>query len=76
MIQTDGLTLAFAGKTLFENVNIKFTPGNSYGLIGANGGKSTFLKCLSGEQDSSSGSVTIPKVRLSILKQNHFEFTK
>ena len=78
MIQTDGLTLAFAGKTLFENVNIKFTPGNSYGLIGANGaGKSTFLKCLSGEQESNSGSVSIPKgLRLSILRQNHFEYNE
>ena len=78
MIQTDGLTLSFAGKTLFENVNIKFTPGNSYGLIGANGaGKSTFLRCLSGEQESSGGSVTIPKgLRLSMLRQNHFEYNE
>ncbi|MBT6490650.1 MAG: ATP-binding cassette domain-containing protein, partial [Deltaproteobacteria bacterium] len=78
MIQTDGLTLSFAGRTLFENVNIKFTPGNSYGLIGANGaGKSTFLRCLSGEQESSGGSVSIPKgLRLSMLRQNHFEYNE
>jgi ATPase subunit of ABC transporter with duplicated ATPase domains len=78
MIQTDSLTLSFAGRTLFENVNIKFTPGNSYGLIGANGaGKSTFLKCLSGEQESSAGGVSIPKgLRLSILRQNHFEYNE
>ena len=76
MIQTDDLTLSFAGRTLFENVNIKFTPGNCYGLIGANGaGKSTFLKCLSGEQEVSSGNVTIPKeLRLSTLRQNHFAY--
>ncbi|MED5465447.1 MAG: ATP-binding cassette domain-containing protein [Myxococcota bacterium] len=76
MIQTDNLTLSFAGRMLFENVNIKFTPGNSYGLIGANGaGKSTFLKCLSGEQEVTSGNVSIPKgLRLSTLRQNHFAF--
>ncbi|MEC9465244.1 MAG: ATP-binding cassette domain-containing protein, partial [Myxococcota bacterium] len=76
MIQTDDLTLSFAGRTLFENLNIKFTPGNCYGLIGANGaGKSTFLKCLSGEQEVSSGNVTIPKeLRLSTLRQNHFAY--
>ena len=76
MIQTDNLTLSFAGRTLFENVNIKFTPGNSYGLIGANGaGKSTFLRCLSGEQEVTSGTVSIPGgLRLSTLRQNHFAF--
>lgn len=78
MIQTDGLSLSFAGRTLFENVHIKFTPGNSYGLIGANGaGKSTFLRCLAGEQEVSGGGVTLPKgLRLSILRQNHFEFNE
>jgi ATPase subunit of ABC transporter with duplicated ATPase domains len=78
MIQTDNLTLSFAGRVLFENVNIKFTPGNSYGLIGANGaGKSTFLKCLSGEEEITSGSVSIPKgFRVSTLRQNHFAFNE
>ena len=56
MIQTDGLTLAFAGKTLFENVNVKFTPGNSYGLIGANGaGKSTTMRMITGYITPDSG---------------------
>ena len=78
MIQTDNLTLAFGGRALFENVNIKFTPGNSYGLIGANGaGKSTFLRCLSGEQEITSGNVSIPKgLRVSTLRQNHFVFNE
>ncbi|MEE2959666.1 MAG: ATP-binding cassette domain-containing protein [Myxococcota bacterium] len=78
MISTDRLTLSFGGRILFENVNIKFTPGNAYGLIGANGaGKSTFLKCLAGEQELTSGSVTIPGgLRLSMLRQNHFEFNE
>jgi len=78
MIQTDNLTLSFAGRVLFENVNIKFTPGNSYGLIGANGaGKSTFLKCLSGEEEVTSGNVSIPGgLRLSTLRQNHFAFNE
>ncbi len=76
MISTDQLSLAFGGRTLFENVNIKFTPGNCYGLIGANGaGKSTFLRCLSGEQDPSAGSIKIPRgLRISVLKQDHFAF--
>lgn len=60
----------------FEDVNIKFTPGNCYGLIGANGaGKSTFLKILSGEIESNSGEVHItPGERMAVLKQNHFEY--
>ena len=76
MITTTGLTLGFGAKPLFEDVNIKFTPGNCYGLIGANGaGKSTLLKILSGEIDSTAGSVIIPNgLRLSVLKQDHFEF--
>lgn len=76
MITTEGLTLAFSAKPLFEDVNVKFTPGNCYGLIGANGaGKSTFLRCLSGEQESTSGSVIIPRnLRLSTLKQDHFAY--
>ncbi|MDX2053150.1 MAG: ATP-binding cassette domain-containing protein [Polyangiaceae bacterium] len=76
MISTEQLTLSFGGKTLFENVDIRFLPGNCYGLIGANGaGKSTFLRCLSGEQEPTSGSVTVPAgLRLSTLRQNHFAF--
>ncbi|MGE5418196.1 MAG: ABC-F family ATP-binding cassette domain-containing protein [Acidobacteriota bacterium] len=76
MITTSGITLRFGARALFEDVNIKFTPGNCYGLIGANGaGKSTFLKILSGEIDANAGSVIIPSsLRLSVLKQDHFEF--
>ncbi len=76
MISAEKLTLEFSGRILFENVEAKFVPGNCYGLIGANGaGKSTFLRCLSGDQAPSSGSVTIPgALRLSMLKQDHFEY--
>lgn len=76
MIQTTNLTLRFGGRTLFEDVNINFTAGNCYGLIGANGaGKSTFLKILSGEIQPSKGDVsTLPGKRIAVLKQNHFEF--
>lgn len=76
MITTSELTLGFGARPLFEDVNIKFTPGNCYGLIGANGaGKSTFLKILSGEIEASRGDVIIPTgQRLSVLKQDHFEF--
>ncbi len=76
MISTSGLTLRFGKRILFEEVNIKFTPGNCYGIIGANGaGKSTFLKILSGEIDPSSGEVCItPGERMAVLKQDHFEF--
>src|SRR5690349_14719612 len=76
MISTVNLSLKFGKRTLFEEVSIKFTPGNCYGLIGANGsGKSTFLKILSGEVDSSSGQVAVtPGERIVLLKQNHFEF--
>lgn len=76
MISTTGLTLRYGNRALFTDVNIKFTPGNCYGLIGANGaGKSTFLKILSGEIEPSSGQVNItPGERLAVLKQNHFEF--
>ena len=78
MITTENLSLAFGDRVLFENVDIKFTPGNCYGLIGANGaGKSTFLRCLSGEQEPSSGRVVYPDgFRLSVLKQDHFEFNE
>ena len=76
MIQVSNVTLKFGKRTLFEDVNIKFTPGNCYGLIGANGtGKSTFLKLLSGELDTTHGDIIItPGERLAILKQNHYEF--
>ncbi|MDP4125834.1 MAG: ATP-binding cassette domain-containing protein [Bacillota bacterium] len=76
MISTSGLTLRFGKRALFEDVNVKFTPGNCYGLIGANGaGKSTFLKILSGEIESSSGDVILtPGERIGVLKQDHFEF--
>ncbi|GAB6173028.1 ATP-binding cassette domain-containing protein [Paradesulfitobacterium aromaticivorans] len=76
MISTSGLTLRFGKRALFEDVNIKFTPGNCYGLIGANGaGKSTFLQILAGEIDPSKGEVIItPGERVAVLKQNHFEF--
>ena len=76
MISTNGITLRYGKRTLFEDVSIKFTPGNCYGLIGANGaGKSTFLKILSGELEANHGEVIItPGERLAVLKQNHFEF--
>lgn len=76
MITVTGLGLRFGSKKLFDDVNVKFTPGNCYGVIGANGsGKSTFLKILSGEIDANEGNVSItPGERLAVLKQNHFEF--
>jgi len=76
MISTNGVSLRYGGRALFENVNIKFTPGNCYGLIGANGsGKSTFLKILSGEIEPNKGDVSItPGERLAVLKQDHFEY--
>ena len=76
MISVNNVTLRIGKKALFEDVNIKFTEGNCYGLIGANGaGKSTFLKILSGELDSTNGEVVItPGQRLSFLKQDHFQY--
>lgn len=76
MISVANLSLRYGKRVLFDEVNIKFTPGNCYGIIGANGaGKSTFLKILSGEIDPSTGNVSItPGERMSVLKQNHFEF--
>ena len=78
MISTQNLSVAFGSQTLFEEVDVKFTPGNCYGLIGANGaGKSTFLKCLAGKIESTSGSVSIePNKRLSMLSQDHFAFNE
>ncbi|MBT3980381.1 MAG: ATP-binding cassette domain-containing protein [Bacteriovoracaceae bacterium] len=76
MISTNNVALGFGGRKLFDDVNIKFTPGRCYGLIGANGaGKSTFLKLLSGEIEVQSGTVSItPGQRISVLKQDHFAF--
>lgn len=76
MISVANLSLRYGKRVLFEDVNVKFAPGNCYGIIGANGaGKSTFLKILSGEIDATSGTVSItPGERLSVLSQNHFEF--
>ena len=74
MISTSNLSVQFGGRKLFDEVDIKFTPGNCYGIIGPNGaGKSTFLKILTGEAESTSGEVIIDKnKRLSFLKQDHF----
>ena len=76
MINAIGVTLRYGKRVLFEDVNIKFSKGNCYGLIGANGaGKSTFLKILSGEIEPSKGEVTMDKgERLSMLKQDHFAY--
>jgi ATPase subunit of ABC transporter with duplicated ATPase domains len=76
MISTSNLSLRYGKRVLFDEVSIKFIPGNCYGVIGANGaGKSTFLKILSGEIDPTTGQVSItPGERMSVLKQNHFEF--
>ncbi|MFJ8064977.1 ABC-F family ATP-binding cassette domain-containing protein [Psychrobacillus sp. NPDC096426] len=76
MIAVSNVSLRFGDRKLFEDVNIKFTPGNCYGLIGANGaGKSTFIKILSGEIEAQEGNVIMnPDERLAILKQNHFEY--
>ncbi len=76
LITVSDVSLQFPDRKLFDDVNIKFTPGNCYGLIGANGaGKSTFLKILSGEIQPSTGNVTLgPNERMAVLKQNHFDF--
>ena len=76
MIQASNITLRLGKKALFEDVNIKFTEGNCYGLIGANGaGKSTFLRILTGELEPTKGDVIItPGQRLSFLKQDHFKY--
>lgn len=76
MITTSNISLSYGSKKLFEDVNIKFVPGNCYGLIGANGaGKSTFLKILSGEVSPNTGTVSItPGERMAVLKQNHFQY--
>ena len=76
MISANNVTYRVGKKALFEDVNIKFTEGNCYGLIGANGaGKSTFLKILSGELDTTNGDIAItPGQRLSVLEQDHFKY--
>ncbi len=76
MIQVNNVTLRFGKKTLFEDVNIKFTSGNCYGLIGANGaGKSTFLKLLSGDIETTHGEIIVSRnERVAVLKQNHYEY--
>src|SRR5690349_6536706 len=78
MITVQNLSIAFGSQTLFEDVNVKFTTGNCYGLSGAKGaGKSTFLKCLASKIESTSGSVSIePNKRLSMLSQDHFAFNE
>ena len=76
MISTQNVSLRYGDRALFENVSVKFTEGNCYGIIGANGaGKSTFLKILSGEIEPNKGEVIIePHKRLSVLKQDHFAY--
>ena len=76
MITVSNLAIQFGKKYLFQDVNLKFTPGNCYGIIGANGaGKSTLLRIISGDLESTKGDVTLgPGERLSVLKQDHFEF--
>lgn len=76
MITVSNLSLNFSGEPLFSDVNLKFTEGNCYGVIGANGaGKSTFLRILSGELDSTTGEVSMkPGIRMSVLRQDHFAF--
>ena len=78
MITITALSLNFSGEPLFKDVNLKFTEGNCYGVIGANGaGKYTFLRILSGDLDPSTGTVAIaPKPRLSVLKHDHFAFNE
>ena len=76
MITVDNLAIQFGKRTLFQDVNLKFTPGNIYGVIGANGaGKTTFLRLLSGDLDSTRGTNSLgAHERLSVLRQNHFEY--
>ena len=76
MLQVNNVSLRFDKRVLFENVNLKFTSGNCYGIIGANGaGKSTFLKLLTGEIDTTTGDITVSKgERISVLKQDHYQY--
>ena len=76
MIEAIGVTYRVGKKALFEDVNIKFTEGNCYGLIGANGaGKSTFLKILAGQLETTNGTIAVtPGDRISFLEQDHFKY--
>ncbi|MGL4571544.1 MAG: ABC-F family ATP-binding cassette domain-containing protein [Clostridium sp.] len=76
MITVSNVSLRYGGRKLFEDVNLKFTAGNCYGVIGANGaGKSTFLKILSGEVEANTGDISIaPNTRMSVLKQDHYQY--
>ena len=76
MITASNISLSYGTQVLFKEVNIKFTPGNCYGIIGANGaGKSTFLKILSGEIEPDTGEVIVtPGERMTVLRQDHFAF--
>ena len=76
MLTVSNVGLRYGDKKLFEEVNLKFTPGNCYGVIGANGaGKSTFLKILAGEIEPNTGHVSYPKdLRMSVLKQDHYQY--
>ena len=75
MISASNVTLAYGKRVLFKDVNIKFIPGNCYGLIGANGaGKSTFLKILSGEIEADKGEISVGKGRIAVLKQDQFAY--
>ena len=76
MLTVSDVSLRFSDRKLFDEVNIKFTEGNTYGLIGANGaGKSTFLKILAGDIEPTTGHISLgPNERLSVLRQNHFDY--
>ena len=76
MLTVTDLSFQFGGQLLFKDVDLKFTPGNCYGIIGANGaGKSTFFKLLCGELEPATGDISIPSdIRMSVLKQDHFAF--
>ena len=78
MISVSNVSLQYGKRVLFDEVNVNFTPGSCYGIIGANGaGKSTFMKILSGEIDPTKGKVSVlPGMRMSVLKQNHFEYNE
>ena len=78
MLTVSNLSLQFGKRVLFDEVNIMFTKGNCYGIIGANGaGKSTFLKILTGKQDPTTGHVSLePGKRMSVLEQDHFAYAE
>ena len=76
MITAVNIALSYGKRIIFKDVNIKFAPGNCYGLIGANGsGKSTFLKILAGEKEADKGEIVVgPRERIAMLRQDHFAF--